>query len=154
MLLSEFLFALNQVNAFRFQLPNGAFVPPHFHITEVGMVHKHFIDCGGTERKESVVNFQLWSSDDVDHRLQPSKVIDIVRLSQQKIGISDEVIEVEYQGETIGKFSLAFDGTNFQLLSKATDCLAKDNCGIPESNDTSVKPAAAESCCDPAAGCC
>jgi hypothetical protein len=101
-----------------------------------------------------VVNFQLWSSDDVEHRLQPSKVIDIVRLSQQKIGISDEVIEVEYQGETIGKFSLAFDGTNFQLLSKATDCLAKDNCGIPESNDTSVKPAAAESCCDPAAGCC
>ena len=154
MILSEFLFALNQVNAFRFQLPNGAFVPPHFHITEVGMVHKYFIDCGGTERKESVVNFQLWSSDDVDHRLQPSKVIDIIRLSQQKIGISDEAIEVEYQGETIGKYSLAFDGINFQLLSKATDCLAKDNCGLPESTPISAVSSSGESCCDPAAGCC
>ena len=65
MLLSKFLTSLNQVSSFRFQLPNGEFVPPHFHITEVGMVHKQFIDCGGTVRKESVVNFQLWSSDDV-----------------------------------------------------------------------------------------
>ena len=45
MVLSEFLLALNQTTSFRFQLPNGDFVPPHFHITEVGMVHKHFIDC-------------------------------------------------------------------------------------------------------------
>ncbi len=139
MLLSEFLFALNQVTELRFQLPNGTFVAPHFHITEVGMVHKHFIDCGGTERKESAVNFQLWSSNDLDHRLHPSKVIDIIRLSQQKIGISDEAIEVEYQGETIGKYSLAFDGTNFQLVSKATDCLAKDHCGVPEMPQKSPK---------------
>jgi len=132
MLLSKFLTSLNQVSSFRFQLPNGEFVPPHFHITEVGMVHKQFIDCGGTVRKESVVNFQLWSSDDVQHRLKPQKVIDIIRLSQQKIGISDEEIEVEYQGETIGKYGLGFDGENFQLLVKQTDCLAKDNCGIPK----------------------
>ena len=55
MLLSQFLFALNQVEGFRFQTPDGNFVPPHFHITEVGMVKKHFIDCGGTERKERSV---------------------------------------------------------------------------------------------------
>lgn len=150
MLLSQFLFALNQVEEFRFQTPDGNFVPPHFHITEVGMVHKHFIDCGGTERKESKVNFQLWSSDDVYHRLQPQKVIDIIRLSQQKIGISDQEIEVEYQGETIGKYSLDFDGSNFILLSKATDCLAKDNCGIPEEH-----PAAeTQGNCAPGSGCC
>lgn len=151
MLLSQFLFALNQIEEFRFQTPEGSFVPPHFHITEVGMVHKHFIDCGGTERKESNVNFQLWSSDDVYHRLQPQKVIDIIRLSQQRVGITDEEIEVEYQGETIGKYGLDFDGTNFILVNKATDCLAKDSCGIPE---TKVDSNANESCCDPAAGCC
>jgi hypothetical protein len=151
MLLSQFLLALNQVEDFRFQSPNGEFVPPHFHITEVGMSHKHFIDCGGTERKESKVNFQLWSSDDVQHRLKPQKVIDIIRLSQQKIGVSDAEIEVEYQGTTIEKYALGFDGSNFQLLSKQTDCLAKDNCGIP-----GKQPQNCESsfCCDPAADCC
>lgn len=151
MLLSQFLLALNQVEDFRFETPNGEFVPPHFHITEVGMSHKHFIDCGGTERKESKVNFQLWSSDDVQHRLKPQKVIDIIRLSQQKIGVSDAEIEVEYQGTTIEKYALGFDGSNFQLLSKQTDCLAKDNCGIP-----GKQPQNCESsfCCDPAADCC
>jgi hypothetical protein len=33
--------------------------------------------------------------------------------------------------DTIGKFSLYFDVTNFLLTSKQTTCLAKDNCGIP-----------------------
>lgn len=150
MLLSEFLFALNQLNEFRFQTPDGQFVPPHFHITEVGMVHKHFIDCGGTERKAANVNFQLWSSDDVQHRLKPQKVIDIIRLSQQRIGITDEEIEVEYQGETIGKYGLAFDGTNFQLVTKSTDCLAKDKCEIPEP-DQKVSESDA---CAPDSGCC
>ena len=74
MLLSQFLLTLNQIEDFRFQTPKGEFVPPHFHITEVGMSHKHFIDCGGTERKETKVNFQLWSSDDIQHRLNPQKV--------------------------------------------------------------------------------
>ena len=151
MLLSQFLLALNQVEDFRFQTPNGDFIPPHFHITEVGMSHKHFIDCGGTERKETKVNFQLWSSDDIQHRLQPQKVINIIRLSQQRIGVSDAEIEVEYQGTTIEKYALGFDGSNFQLLSQQTDCLAKDNCGIPEKQP---QTSASSSCCDSSAGCC
>ena len=73
MLLSEFLTALNKVDTLTIKTPNGTEVPAHFHITEVGKVEKHFIDCGGTERKERVVNFQLWSSDDVEHRLYPTK---------------------------------------------------------------------------------
>ena len=52
MLLSEFLFALNQVDRIEIKTPDGAFVPPHFHITEVGKVEKHFIDCGGTSEKK------------------------------------------------------------------------------------------------------
>ena len=147
MLLSEFLFSLNSIDTLRFQLPNGNFVPSHFHITEVGLVEKHFIDCGGTARKERVVNFQLWSSDDTEHRLSSQKVVDIIRLSQQRIGLTDQEIEVEYQGETIGKYGLSFDGSVFQLQSKQTDCLAKDNCGIPKKKQKI-------SCCDPASGCC
>ena len=117
----------------------------------MGISHKHFIDCGGTERKESKVNFQLWSSDDIQHRLKPQKVIDIIRLSQQKIVVSDAEIEVEYQGTTIEKYALGFDGSNFQLLSQQTDCLAKDNCGIPEKQPQNIE---SSSCCNPAAGCC
>ena len=52
-----------------FQLENGNFVPEHFHVTEVGVIHKNFIDCGGTIRNEKVVNFQLWNANDYEHRL-------------------------------------------------------------------------------------
>lgn len=151
MLLSEFLMALNQVESLRFQTPSGDFVPNHFHITEVGKVGKHFIDCGGTERKEEVINFQLWTAEDVDHRLQPQKVMNIIRLSQRRIGLTDAPIEVEYQGDTVGKYALSFDGAFFHLQNKFTDCLAKENCGIPET-DTQQSPN--NSCCDPDSGCC
>ena len=60
-------------------LPNGQFVPKHFHITEVGMNTRHFIDCGGTERIEKKVNLQLWVEDrDPDHRLSPEKLLSII----------------------------------------------------------------------------
>lgn len=151
MLLSEFLFALSKIDSFRFQEPNGRFVPPHFHITEVGVINKHFIDCGGTERKERVVNFQLWSSNDIQHRLNPKKVIDIIHLSQQRIGIADGQIEVEYQGDTIGKYGVAFDGINFQLVPKHTDCLAREMCDAPSPK---AETTSEDSCCSPADGCC
>jgi len=31
-----------------FKLPEGTYLPAHFHMTEVGLVTKHFVDCGGT----------------------------------------------------------------------------------------------------------
>lgn len=151
MKLSEFLNALTTIDAFRFQEPNGRFVPPHFHITEVGVVNKHFIDCGGTERRERVVNFQLWSSNDIYHRLQPKKVMDIIHLSQQRLGITDDEIEVEYQGDTIGKYGVTFDGTNFQLVVKHTDCLARETCETPSAKGENTSES---SCCSSAEGCC
>jgi hypothetical protein len=33
---------------------------------------------------------------------------------------------VEYQGETIGKYDLGFNGKDFTLLNKQTACLAED----------------------------
>ena len=64
MKLSEIKNALKDLSVIAFQLPNGQLVPSHFHVTEVGKVSKHFIDCGGTVRKEEVVNFQLWEAND------------------------------------------------------------------------------------------
>mgnify|MGYP006336090645 CR=1 FL=1 len=141
-----------------FQLENGAFVPEHFHVTEVGKTIKHFIDCGGAVRKEEVANFQLWEANDYDHRLHPEKLVHIIELSEEKLQIPDLEIEAEYQmKDTIGKFDLDFDGTNFLLISKVTDCLAKDKCGIP-AEKPKVKigewKQKETSCCSPDSGCC
>ena len=157
MKLSEIKKHLKNLSVIGFQLPNGDLVPNHFHVTEVGKVTKNFIDCGGTVRNEEVVNFQLWEANDYDHRLHPEKLVHIIELSEEKLQIPDLEIEVEYQmKDTIGKFDLDFDGTNFLLISKLTDCLAKDNCGIPEEKPK-VKIGEwkqKENSCNPNSGCC
>ena len=157
MKLSEIKSILEKAETIGFQLPDGTLVPNHFHVTEVGKVTKHFIDCGGVVRNEELVNFQRGEANDYDHRLHPEKLVHIIELSEEKLQIPDLEIEVEYQmKETIGKFSLDFDGTNFQLKSKLTDCLAKDNCGIPpEKMKVKIgewKPKVTS--CTPDSGCC
>ena len=137
-------------------MPNGELVPNHFHVTEVGLITKDFIDCGGTVRHEKVANFQLWEADDYDHRLHPEKLVSIIELSQNKLGIGDFDIEVEYQGETIGKYGIEHNGSHFVLTSKKTDCLAKDNCGIPQEKPkfNLADMTASNSSCTPGSGCC
>ena len=131
MKLSTLKTQLSVLDSLNFILPNGKYVPKHFHVTEVGMVNKNFIDCGGKVRNEKVVNFQLWEAGDVDHLLAPEKLLDIISLSERVLNVEDLEIEVEYQEDTIGKFDLDFNGKNFVLLSKQTNCLAQDKCGIP-----------------------
>lgn len=148
---------LSQLETIAFELPDGSLVPNHFHVTEVGKVTKHFIDCGGTVRNEEVVNFQLWDANDYDHRLHPEKLVNIIELSQKTLNIGDLDIEVEYQGSTIGKYGLEFNGKNFLLTTKVTDCLAKDNCGVPDNKPKVRLSELQESnaaCCTPESGCC
>ena len=102
-----------------FELQNGQRVPEHFHVTEVGIITKNFIDCGGTVRNEKVANFQLWNANDLEHRLKPQKLLNIIALSEKVLGMEDLEIEVEYQAETIGKYDLAFNGEKFVLVSRA-----------------------------------
>ncbi len=155
MKLSEVKNELNQLDKIAFQLPNGELVPNHFHVTEVGKITKNFIDCGGTLRKEEVANFQLWNANDYDHRLHPEKLVDIIELSEKVLEMGDLEIEVEYQADTIGKFGLDFDGINFLLTTKLTDCLAKDQCGIPvEKTKVNSSDLNDEPCCSPSGNCC
>ena len=137
-----------------FQLENGTFVPEHFHVTEVGQIKKNFIDCGGTIRSEKVINFQLWNADDFEHRLKPGKLLNIIRLSEEKLGIENSEIEVEYQSETIGKYDLAFNGRNFVLINKTTACLAQDACGIPAEKTKRNLSDLSSNSCAPGSGCC
>ncbi len=153
MKLSQIKSDLASAEAVNFKLPTGEYVPENFHVTEVGLVTKHFIDCGGTERLEKVVNFQLWDANDFEHRLKPQKLLNIISLSERKLGIGDLEIEVEYQAETIGKYDLAFDGKDFILLPKQTACLAQDACGIPDKS-TVLSTEATKNNCTPGGGCC
>ncbi|MCW2118767.1 DUF6428 family protein [Flavobacterium sp. 7A] len=155
MKLSEIKPILNTVETVTFVLPNGTFVPEHFHVTEVGLIIRNFIDCGGTVRKESVVNFQLWNANDFEHRLKPAKLASIIALSEKVLGIEDYEIEVEYQSETIGKYDLGFNGTAFTLLNKQTACLAEDACGIsPAKQKVKIADSSDEPCCSPDGNCC
>lgn len=157
MKLSEFKSQLSANPNLSFVQPNGAPVPAHFHITEAGVTTKHFIDCGGIERTEKYVSFQLWVADDVNHRLQPSKLLGIIEKASAIIGSDDPDVEVEYQGVTIGRFGLTSDYGQFLMTTKLTNCLAPDRCGIP-----AVKPkiklselaSTGGSCCTPGSGCC
>ncbi|PZF74858.1 DUF6428 family protein [Taibaiella soli] len=155
MKISELKSALKNLSAIVFKLPDGTILPMHFHVTEVGLVTKHFIDCGGTERKETMANFQLWEAGDYDHRLAPQKFLHILNLSSPILGSDDLEIEVEYQQNTIGKFGLDFNGCEFLLQSKQTACLAQDACGIPEKKKISLSELTIQSsCCTPGGDCC
>lgn len=153
MKLSEIKGILPELENVVFYLEDGTFVPEHFHVTEIGMVTKHFIDCGGTIRHEQVVNFQLWDANDFEHRLKPGKLLDIIKLSEERLGIGDFEIEVEYQCTTIGKYTLDFLGDNFILKSKRTGCMAQDVCGMPKALKN-LRDTAAPSACASGSGCC
>lgn len=157
MRLSEIKAILPTLQNVEFQLENGTVVPEHFHITEVGQITKKFIDCGGIIRNEKVVNFQLWNADDYEHRLKPGKLLNIIKLSEENLGIGDGEIEVEFQSATIGKYDLDFNGEHFILMNKQTACLAQDACGIPiekQKKNLVELSVNQNSGCTPNSGCC
>ena len=157
MKISEIKKHLKAAEAVNFVLPTGASVPEHFHVTEVGLISKAFIDCGGTVRHEKIANFQLWDANDYAHRLKPQKLLNIIGLSEKVLGIDDLEIEVEYQSGTIGKYGLDYNGTSFVLTPKQTACLAQEQCGAPaHKQKVQLSDLATENqnCCAPNSGCC
>lgn len=147
---------LSELNHVSFIQNNGESVPVHFHVTEVGKVSKSFMDCGGVLRQEESITLQLWVANDYDHRLAPEKFLSILELSEQKLNLEDLPVEVEYQGETIGRYDLGFKQGNFLLKSKKTACLALDACGIPVSKTLTAMAELGDktNCCGPNSTCC
>ena len=153
MLISAFKQTLSELDTLKFQLPNGEFVPAHFHITEVGNITRNFIDCGGVQRQENKLNLQLWVASDTDHRLDPTNLLNILQLAEKQLGNSNVEVEVEYQQITIGRYKLAFNGAVFQLINTQTACLAPNQCGIPQEKPR-VRVTASGLSCNPNSGCC
>lgn len=150
--LQELKDSLGKLEEVTFVLPNGTHVPPHFHVTEVGKSSKHYVDCGGTVREEEFATFQLWSANDYDHRIRPEKILDIIGVAEETLGLGNLEVEVEYQSDTIGRYGLASQNGHFLLTPTQTDCLAKDKCGIPEEEESI--PVSSSSGCEPSSGCC
>lgn len=149
--LKEHLAALDNLN---FILPNGEKVPVHFHITEIGLASKHFVDCGGDVHQQKSANIQIWVAEDFDHRLNAAGLLNIIDISKKVLGDEDLEIEVEYQTETIGKYALDFKYGHFVLVATQTDCLAKLQCGIPQPKPVINLAGKSAAVCTPGSGCC
>jgi Family of unknown function (DUF6428) len=133
-----------------FVLPDGGYIPAHFHITEAGRADKSFIDCGSTLRRTATCSLQAWVADDLDHRLSPAKLAKVLEIAAPLFNGDDLDVEIEYQDGFISQFPVVAgasrgDALLFELGTKHTDCLAKDVC-LPE-------PVGA-GCCTPGGGCC
>jgi len=120
-------------------LPDGSFVPAHFHITEVGRVHKDFIDCGGTRRSQRSCLLQIWVADDTEHRLQSTTLAEILKLAGPVLETDDLPVEVEYEQDAVSQYPLGGgeptpSGLLFTLGSKHTACLAPEKCGVDGSD--------------------
>ncbi len=154
MTLAEFQNALNTVDSLTFILPNGESIPAHFHITELGRTTKHFIDCGSTVREEQYATLQLWYADDTEHRLTVSKLQGIVNTGQRLFRLQEEELQIEYQGNTKELYAIKRAGNTFHLTPVFTDCLAKEQCGIPTEKPKVALASLGNNECDPNSGCC
>ncbi len=150
MKLSDLKLFLKNNNSLTIVQPNNEAIPSHFHITEIGMVTKHFIDCGGSMHLNKIALFQTWIAEDINHRLKPEKLLQIMEIFEARISNEDLEIEIEYQLETIGKYGLSIIGNKLQLVALNTDCLAKELCGVPEISSN----LATNESCKPNSGCC
>jgi hypothetical protein len=138
---------LNPSAELRFQLPDGGMIDAHAHITEVGRVDKTFVDCGGTVRKVSSCLLQSWVADDVEHRLLPGKLADILAKAAGILRDDELPVEIEHEDYVVSQFPITGAAADngaliFTLGTKHTDCLAKDVC-LPQPN----------ACCS-GVGCC
>ena len=145
---------LAKVHPLLLKLEDGTIIPPYYHITEMGVIVKHIVDCGGTLRTTNNITFQVWTADDFDHRITIEKLLGIIKKGEELIGAVNLEIEMEYQTNTIGRYSLSADPTDeltYILSPKKTNCLAPDKCGLtqdrkPEANQ-STTPQCGPSCC-------
>lgn len=135
MKLNEFksLLTSNADKQFFIDLPNHNRVPQSFHITEVGLVSKTFIDCGGRTHTMRTCQLQVWVGDDEDHRLNAGKLAHILELSRSIVPDDSLDLEFEYEDEVISQYpvsgvELGNDAVTLQLTTKHTDCLAKEIC--------------------------
>jgi hypothetical protein len=167
MKIQPFLQTLASMSELRWALPDGSLVPAHAHVTEVALMTRRFVDCGGTHRMERRIQLQLWVANDVDHRLDPSKLLRIIRETEAYMEWDNHEVEIEYQGKTIERYGVEIMEGVLALQPLQTNCLAQDRCGLPMLEETSNSTRTVEETvpqpksqapvvgrCKPGSGCC
>jgi Family of unknown function (DUF6428) len=135
----------------RFVLPDGDFIPPHAHVTEVGYVVKNFIDCGGVTGKSETVLLQTHVGQDTDHRLKTDRFAKILQLGGKVLPYDQLEVEVEYDCCVVAQYPVSDArpaGAHLDLIlgKRRTQCLAQErqkDAGVP-----------VDACCGPAAATC
>lgn len=151
--------------ALRIVLPDGHAVAPHFHVTEVGHVRKHYIDCGGTRRSVESCVLQTWVFTDVHHRLHTDKLSQIMRLAGDVLPSMTLPVEIEHEAGVLSQYAVqsgSSDGHTLTLYtgSKHTACQAMDLCCAPAvAAATAIpvvlaSPGGVTAHCTPGSGCC
>jgi hypothetical protein len=143
---------------FRIRLPNGSPVPLSFHVTEVGRVHKTFLDCGGKLRETITCQLQIWVGSDYDHRIETGKMAAILNKANAYLPDPSIPVEIEYEEKVISQYIIANhevteDAVVLILENKHTECLAPELCGLPPLPGASRYGNTTSTCCGPK-GCC
>jgi Family of unknown function (DUF6428) len=125
----------------RFVLPDGDYIPPHAHVTEVGHVAKNFVDCGGLTGQSETVLLQTHVGQDTDHRLSSDRFAKILQLGERVLPHDRLEVEVEYDCCVVAQYPVADAKPAGKYLDvildkRHTQCLAR------------------EACCGTAAACC
>jgi len=134
------------------KLPSKETLPSHFHFTEIGIVTKHFVDCGGTPRSSRNISLQTWVADDEEHRMNTDKMAKILSHYADDVMLQSLDVLVEVQGDTVGVYGISsveysnddLDPVTVNLAATKTACLAEDKCNVK---------ATSASCCG-TRGCC
>jgi hypothetical protein len=121
---------------FRIRLPEGDAIPLSFHVTEIGHVHKTFLDCGGTRREIETCQLQIWVGEDYNHRIETEKMAAILERGKTVIPDDTVPVEIEYEDQVISQYTISNheitdEAVILDLAHKHTECLAPELCGLP-----------------------
>jgi Family of unknown function (DUF6428) len=133
----------------RFVLPDGDCIPAHAHVTEVGHLVRHFIDCGGLTGKEEKVVLQTHVGNDTDHRLRSDRFARILELGDRVVPSPDMDVDVEYDCCVVAQYPIAEatpEGEHLNLILRRnrTQCRARER---RESETAAGCCAASVACC-------
>jgi uncharacterized protein DUF6428 len=133
----------------RFVLPDGDYIGAHAHVTEVGLVVRNFIDCGGLVGKEEKIVLQTHVGNDTDHQLRSDRFAKILQLGSRVIPRADLDVDVEYDCCVVAQYPIAEarpDGQHLNLILRRgrTQCRARER----RESET------AAGCCAASAACC
>jgi len=122
---------------FRLLLPDGGTVPVSFHVTEIGRVHKTFLDCGGTLREKTTCQLQVWVGEDYDHRIETGKLAGILEKGAKLLPDESVPVEIEYEDKVISQYTVEAHEVSesavvLHLAHRHTECLAPELCGLPD----------------------